>query len=69
MKLLLLGVVGTFLAGAWGALLYPATRGYGYVGHGGWQNPPSFWYFNDADTFQTRSVRGSGTRAAGQGGK
>lgn len=69
MKIALLGLFGLGLAGTWGGLMLPAMSGWGYAGHGGWQNQPSFFYFGSTDTYRNPSVRGAGSRAAGAGGK
>ena len=68
MKIAFLILLPLGLASTWGGLLYPSMHGYGYAGYDGWHNRPSFWYFNDTHTVQSRSVRGTGSRGAGTAG-
>lgn len=69
MKRLVVFGLPVLLLGGWGALFLPSFAGWGYAGHRGFHRAPSFFYSGDAETFHDRSVRGSASRARGQGGK
>ena len=53
------------------AVLVPFARnGYGYMGYFGYMNPPSFWYFGDAQYYANKDLKQgsrSGTRVRGGG--